>query len=223
MRLYDAHNHLQAESLNPHRAAIVVEAERAGVARMVVNGSTEEDWPAVLDLARRHPIVLPSFGLHPWYLRERTSNWRENLMKFLGTVPSAVGEVGLDRWIENYDLPDQEEVFVWQLRLAAERNLPVTIHCLRAWGRLYELLREHPLPKHGFLLHSYGGPLEMVEGFAKLGAYFSICGQFAHDWKKRQRETFRSIPRERLLIETDAPFMPPPDRCVTHPLRKVSS
>ena len=99
----------------------------------------------------------------------------------------------------------QEEVFIAQLRVASERNLPVSIHCLQAWGRMLEILKTEPRPAGGFLLHSYGGPKEMVKPFADLGAYFSLPGYYAHERKERQRETFRHVPPERLLIETDAP------------------
>lgn len=218
MRWYDAHNHLQAEELRPYLDVVAPRVTEASIARMVVNGSTEGDWEDVRVLARRFPFVLPSFGLHPWYLRERSTGWRERLVQYLDSVPSAVGEIGLDRWMPEPDLPDQEEVFVWQLELAAARDLPLTIHCLRAWGRLDELLRRHPRPAGGFLLHSYGGPVEMVPGFAALGAYFSISGHFAQDWKRRQRDTFREVPLDRLLIETDAPFMPGPPGWLLEPL-----
>lgn len=211
MRLYDAHNHLQDERFQGAQEELLATAVKEGVACMVVNGSCEQDWPAVLDLAKKHPQVLPSFGYHPWYVRERTDCWREEILRCLDALPSAVGEIGLDRWIKDYDLPLQEEMFIWQLRMAAERNLPVSIHCLQAWGRMFELLRSEPLPACGFLLHSYGGPVEMVRSFAELGAYFSFPGYFAHTRKERQRETFRQVPPNRLLIETDAPdqLLPP--------------
>lgn len=214
MQLFDAHNHLQDERLAPYVAEIMSDVERVGVAGMVVNGSCEEDWPAVLELARRYPRVLPSFGYHPWYVHERTAEWREALVRFLKQVPSAIGEIGLDRWIEGHDLPQQEEVFTWQMQLAAERNLPTSIHCLKAWGRLRELLEAGPRPQCGFVLHSYGGPPEMIPALAKLGAYFSFPGYFAHERKLRQRDTFRQVPRDRLLIETDAPDqLLPEGRC----------
>ncbi|MEW6304080.1 MAG: TatD family hydrolase [Verrucomicrobiota bacterium] len=217
MRLFDAHNHLQEERLRPHAADIIAALEREGVVRVVVDGSCEEDWPDVFALAQQFPQVIPSFGYHPWYVRERTPKWREAMLGYLDKGPAAIGEIGLDRWIEGYDSPAQEEVFLWQLRLAAERNLPVSIHCLKAWGRLHDILRAEPRPECGFLLHSYGGPQEMIEPLAKLGAYFSISGYFAHERKARQRETFRHVPAERLLIETDAPDMPlPPERVAYH-------
>lgn len=218
MRLYDAHNHLQDDRLKPWRKQLLAAVTEAGVVRMVVNGSCEEDWPAVLDLAKRLPLVLPSFGYHPWYVRERTSIWQQVLVTFLEEVPSAIGEIGLDRWIKDCDIKAQEEVFVWQLRLAADRNLPASIHCLQAWGLLYDILRREPRPSCGFLLHSYGGPVEMVKPLADLGAYFSLPGYFAHERKHRQRQTFKHVPSDRLLIETDAPDQCLPDNRNPFPL-----
>ena len=219
MRLYDCHNHLQDARLAPALESIFQILRQEGVARVVVNGSCEEDWPEVLALAQKYPEVMPAFGYHPWHVKERTENWRDTLLRHLDSAPEAsVGEIGLDRWIENYDLPAQEEVFIWQLRLAAEHNLPASIHCLQAWGRLYDLLRTEPRPARGFLLHSFGGPREMIEPLAKLGAYFSLPGYFAHERKAKQRETFRHVPPERLLIETDAPDQLMPPERIRYPL-----
>jgi TatD DNase family protein len=206
---------------------------------MVVNGSCESDWPQVAALARRYPEVLPSFGYHPWYVRERTPAWQSNLLRWLDEWPCAVGEVGLDKWILESQgrpagpmssipanpalLPEQEEVFVWQLRLAAERNLPLSIHCLQAWGPLVEILRREPRPECGFVLHSYGGSAELVAPLAKLGAYFSLPGYFAHERKHRQRDAFLAVPPDRLLIETDAPDQNLPDARNRHPLTDTVS
>ena len=218
LRLFDAHNHLHDERLAPHLADVLAALAGAGVVRMVVNGSCEEDWPHVLALARRVPEVVPSFGVHPWYAKERTAGWKEALTRHLEAIPSAIGEIGLDKWIMNHQLAQQEEVFIWQLRLAAERNLPVSIHCLQAWGRMLEVLRSGPRPRCGFVLHSFGGPREMIQPLADLGAYFSLPGYFAHERKERQRETFKHVPGDRLLIETDAPDQSLPENRVEFPL-----
>lgn len=206
MRLYDAHNHLQDERFGETQDAILTACRTVGVVRMVVNGSCEEDWPAVRQLARRYPHeILPSFGCHPWYVAGRTPHWRDRLLELWDTGECAVGEIGLDRWKPGLGYEDQEAVFLWQLEQAAERDLAVSIHCLRTWGRLLELLQSHPLPRRGFLLHSFGGPREMIAPLARLGAFFSLPGSFAHEQKERQRAVFREIPLDRLLVESDAP------------------
>jgi TatD DNase family protein len=218
MKFYDAHNHLQDDRFAGRQNELLAMCATGGVACMVVNGACESDWPQVLALARENKLVLPSFGYHPWYLNERTPHWQNSLEKFLDEVPSAVGEIGLDRWKPDLPYAGQEEVFVAQLRIATERNLPASIHCLQAWGRLHELLRDHPRPARGFVLHSFGGPAEMIPVFAKLGAYFSFPGYFLHERKLRQRETFKQVPADRLLIETDAPDQLLPEEKILHPL-----
>lgn len=219
MNLYDAHNHLQDERLNPWIADILQSLPAIGLKCAVVAGSCEDDWAAVAALARAHSWVKPSFGLHPWYVRERTSQWKETLIAFLEEFPNAaVGEIGLDRWIADPDIDAQMEVFRWQLDLAATQNRAVTIHCLKAWGLLDAALHMSQLPARGLLLHSYGGPAEMVPSFAKLGAYFSLSPYFCHERKTRQALTFANVPADRLLAETDAPDMWPPDELNEHPL-----
>ena len=220
MNFHDAHNHLQDDRFAGRQADLVATSRAAGVTHMVVNGSCEADWPQVAALAREFPgCVVPSFGFHPWYVGERTALWRETLVELLDATPGAViGEIGLDRWKPGLAYDGQEEVFVAQLRLAAERNVIASLHCLQTWGRLWELLRATPRPARGFLLHSYGGPAEMVAPLAKLGAHFSFPGYFMHERKARQRDTFKRVPADRLLVETDAPDQMLPDAANAYPL-----
>jgi TatD DNase family protein len=224
VRFFDAHNHLQDERLGDAQDRLLDEARARGVAAMVVNGACEEDWPAVAALAARHPEVRPAYGYHPWYMHERSARWREELRARLTRDSAAsVGEIGLDRWIfrtrpenlarhapmlvgrELAGPAEQEEAFLWQWDLAVELDRPASIHCLEAWGRFHDLIRERRSPRRGFLLHSYGGPAEMIGPLARLGAYFGFPGFFLHARKERHRETFRRVPADRLLVETDAP------------------
>ncbi len=220
LRLYDAHNHLQDERFGDRQEELVAVCRAEGVVAMVVNGACETDWPAVAALARRHPdLILPAFGYHPWYVSERTGAWLTHLTRLLDAVPGAIiGEIGLDRWKPGLEWAVQPEVFAVQLRLAAEWERPVSIHCLQAWGPLLECLRAGPRPARGFLLHSYGGPVELIPELTRLGAYFSLPGYFAHPRKQRQRETFRRVPPERLLVETDAPDQALPEERVRYHL-----
>lgn len=217
--LFDAHNHLQDERLDPWREEIVAGMAASGIGEMIVNGSCEEDWPQVAELAWKHAWVRPAFGLHPWYVKDRGPEWLERLREHLVAHPRAVvGETGLDRWIENPDVEAQVACFRAQLALAVALDRPITIHCLRAFGLLEEVLRSMKLPRRGFLLHSYGGPAEMVPGFVRLGGYFSVSPYFAHPRKSAQLATFAKIPLDRLLAETDAPDMWPPPEVNPHPL-----
>jgi TatD DNase family protein len=214
MKLYDAHNHLHDPRLDPCREDALREMERIGIVAAVVNGTRKNDWDAVARLAAARPWLRPSFGLHPWFVAQCSAGWLDDFQRRLDAHPNAlIGEIGLDRWIEGYDLDLQSDVFTKQLAIAAERNLPAAIHCLQAWGALWEIIRTHPVPARGFLLHSYGGPEQMLAGFAERGAYFSFSPYFLLDRKERQRTTFAHLPNERLLVETDAPDMtPPPER-----------
>ncbi len=215
VRLYDAHCHLQDARIGKAglEEALAGYGE-IGVERAVVNGTGPQDWGAVAELAERSGRVCPSFGLHPWQVNEVSDGWREELEGLLERFPEAgVGEIGLDRWVEGHDLDAQLRAFRWQLELGARLGRAVTIHCLKAWGALLAALEAAKLPERGFLLHSYGGPAELVAPLAGLGGYFSFSGHFALERKAGQRAVFERIPLERLLVETDAPDMAGPESC----------
>ncbi len=223
LSLYDAHNHLQSQQLEPHWDRIIADLTAERFAGAVVNGTSPDDWPRVTELASRYPWAIPSYGIHPWDCGNRPDDWQSQLKSIIASDTRAqIGEIGLDRWMLNRAKPDdprltglrrapldeQREVFIWQLELAAQHDRAASIHCIDAWGALFDTLRETTLPARGFLLHAYAGPVEMVKPFADLGAYFSFNGSYLEPRRSRQRETFQSIPTERLLIETDAPSMP---------------
>ena len=218
--LIDAHNHLQDERFAGRQDELVEAARAAGVKGMMVNGSYESDWPAVAALAMRYPgFVIPNFGYHPWYLHEHSPDALAILRARLLEFPDAgVGEIGLDRWKPGLAWEGQESMFLDQLALATELNRWASIHCLRAWGRLLELLSTHARPTRGFILHSYGGSAELIRPLAELGAYFSFPGYFARPDKAAKCEVFRHVPPDRLLVETDAPDQLPPPELQTHPL-----
>jgi len=186
---------------------------------LALNGTEENDWPAVAELAAQYPdFITPSFGLHPWKVGGRSSQWKQLLREFLVNHPEAgLGECGLDRWIPEHDIEDQLEVFRFQLDLALELNRPVTIHCLKAWGSMMDELRSRSvLPR--FLMHSFNGSLEISRELVTMGAYFSFSGYFLHDRKSALCDVFRTLPPDRILLETDAPDMLPPEIFQSHPL-----
>jgi TatD DNase family protein len=233
LSLFDAHNHLQDEWLAPHLEKVLAQLEEGAIAAAVVNGTTKDDWDRVAELSRRCAWIRPSYGVHPWLVGQRSPTWEEQLRARLEADPrSCLGEIGLDRWILESARPDdarltglrrapmeeQRLVFEKQLQLGAERNLPTTIHCLDAWGALVDVLGQARLPERGFLLHAYGGSMELMKQFAARGAYFSFNGYFLGERKEKQQAVFREVPLDRLLVETDAPSMPLPQAWRTHKL-----
>jgi TatD DNase family protein len=231
--LYDAHQHFHFDPLTPHRAAILADLRAVGLGAAVVNATNEEEWPVVAALAREQAWVVPSFGIHPWDCGNRSANWLVGLQAALLAEPAAgVGEIGLDRWIIDGVRPgdpriaglrvapmaEQSEVFAAQLALAAELNRAASIHCVQAFGALLEVLQKTALPARGFLLHGYGGPAEMIKTFADLGAYFSFNVELLQPRQAARLENFRTIPFDRLLVETDAPTKPPPEELNRFPL-----
>ena len=231
MELFDAHNHLQDPALAETWRAIAEQMQAVGIRGAAVNGTGEDDWAAVMDLATRHPGIRPQVGLHPWHVGNRSSQWKESLNEFLGRG-AGVGEIGLDRWMLERALPDdsrlaglrrapmeeQVTIFREQLALAAVLDRPASIHCLEAWNDLIPILKHDRLPPRGFLLHAFGGPEEQIAWLAARGAYFSFNGNFLSAPQSRRCLAFRRVPKERLLIETDAPAMPMPPEYQRYPL-----
>lgn len=217
MEVHDAHCHYQFAEV-PYAAVEL--ARREGVGYAVVNGSAPVDWPDVAALAARDARNLPAFGLHPWDVPTAPVGWERTLRETLLAHPQAsVGEMGLDRWVEGHDPVAQEAAFRVQLALAVELDRPLTIHCVRAIGPLMELLRSNPLPRRGFLLHSWNGPVELVAELAQLGAYFSFSAHHLRPTKADLRAQFAAaIPADRVLVETDAPALCPAPEYRRHEL-----
>lgn len=178
--------------------------------RAVINSTCPTDWPSVLQLASADPRMIAAIGLHPWQVNGAAADWQVRFLHALDSGVRAIGEIGLDQWIEDCDIERQQTAFRWQLAQATARNLPASIHCLKAIGPLMETLRAVRLPSRGIHLHAYNGPVELIPELVELGAFFSFNGGQLKPKAKTIREAIRAVPYERLLIETDAPDMPPP-------------
>ncbi|GAV67705.1 TatD_DNase domain-containing protein [Cephalotus follicularis] len=208
MKLFDAHCHLQDPRIFDKTPQLIADSLNSGIVRFAVNGICEKDWHLVKQMGHQYPSVIPCFGLHPWYVMDRTPTWFNTLKEFFDATPSAaIGEIGLDKGSRGreIDFNDQVKVFQKQLELAKELKRPASVHCVRAFGDLLEIMRSMgPFPA-GVILHSYLGSAEMVPEFAKLGAYFSFSG-FLMDMKaQKAKQMLKMVPSERILLETDAP------------------
>ncbi len=212
MQLFDAHVHLSNAQLKAALPRILSCYTGIGLAKAVIVGTSPEDWPEVIELARQDARCLPAIGLHPWQVNSAPEDWRTQLIGHLENGVSVIGEIGLDQWLRGHDITRQQDAFSWQLSLATERNLPTSIHCLKAHQPLLQTLRQVPLPQRGFKLHAYNGPVETLAALLDLGAYFSFNAGQLKPMARRVLQLIRSVPDDRLLIETDAPdFLPPPE------------
>ncbi|KAK7380666.1 hypothetical protein VNO78_33181 [Psophocarpus tetragonolobus] len=208
IRLFDAHCHLQDPRILHKAPQLIKAAQDAGVAYFAVNGVCEQDWDSVKRMAETHPCVLPCFGLHPWFVKERSPNWFKALRECFDSTPSAaVGEIGVDKGSRGrkVDFSEQMEVLRQQLELAKELNKPASVHCVRAFADLLEIMKSMgPFPA-GIILHSYLGSAEMVPEFSKLGAYFSFSGFLMSLKANKAKKMLKMVPSDRILLETDAP------------------
>lgn len=208
MKLFDSHCHLQDPRVFNMAPQVIRTAHNKGVIHFAVNGVSEKDWCLVKEMSDKYPSVIPNFGIHPWFVADRTPNWMNTLKEFFETTPAAaVGEIGLDKGSKGrqIDFTDQLEVFRLQLQLAKELKRPASVHCVRAYGDLLDVMKSiGPFPA-GVLLHSYLGSAELVPEFAKLGAYFSFSGFLMFLKESKAKKILKSVPRERILLETDAP------------------
>lgn len=210
MNLFDSHNHLQDARFDANRSAVLERASAAYVNHMVVCGTTEHDWPSVQSLAAAHPsVIIPGFGLHPWWIGERRSHWRAVLCELLQHESAVVGEVGLDFAVTDSNATEQEAVFQEHVEISVEFCRPVIIHCRKAWDRMLTLLREWGPHPAGYVLHAYSGGAARVEELVALNAWFSFSGSLCRPNNRRGPQALLAVPLDRLLFETDAPDMSP--------------
>ena len=206
--IFDSHAHYDDEQFAEDGEALLAALPAKGV-RAVLNASTSvENCAASLALAKRHPHVYCAVGVHPdsaWQMTEQDYATLKGLFHKPKVV--AVGEIGLDYHYDDASPREvQRAVFERQLSLACEAGLPVIVHDRDAHGDVLELLRRY---KPRGVLHCFSGSAEMAVEVARLGMYVGFTGVVTFKNARRAAEAARAVPRERLLIETDCPYMAP--------------
>ncbi len=207
---FDSHCHLQDPRIAPFLDAILDRAKKAGVHGFLCCASEENDWPNVASVAKHHTAVVAAYGLHPWYVMGRSSQWLDKLETILVDNPAAcIGEIGLDHCLEKDTFADQESVFVDQLTLSAKLSRPVSIHCRKAFGRMMEILKRHFPSCTSGAIHSYSGAPDLVPLFTKMGISVSFSGSLTFPNSKRAQASAALVSAEKLLLETDSPDIKP--------------
>lgn len=205
--LTDSHAHLDDSSFDPDRAEVMRRAAGAGVRRIVVPAIHRDSWAGIERLCAEHPQALPAYGLHPIFLEQHRPEHVAELTRWLKDHPAvAVGEIGLDYFLEELDRERQRSYFEQQLHIAREFDLPVIVHARRAVDEVTAALR-----RTGGLrgvVHSFSGSEQQAEQLWRLGFHLGIGGPVTYERAQRLRRIVAGMPIEHLLLETDAPDQP---------------
>lgn len=206
--LVDSHCHLDAAEFDTDREDIVARARKAGVGALVLPAVTCDNFEAVLDLHRRYPECHPALGLHPMFVDQAAPDDLKLLDQMLGRPEVvAVGEIGLDFFVPDHDRDRQVFFYTEQLKLAAKHDLPVLLHVRKSQDDILKYLRRHPV--RGGIAHAFNGSRQQAEAFIDLGFKLGFGGAMTWPGALRIRELAATLPLSSIVLETDAPDIPP--------------
>jgi TatD DNase family protein len=212
--LFDTHAHLNAEQYNEDLEEVIARAKDEGVATMVVVGFDRPTIQRAIELADQYDFIYASVGWHPVDaidMTEEDLKWIEELSSHPKVV--ALGEMGLDYYWDKSPKDIQQEVFRKQIRLAKKVKLPIIIHNREATSDIIEILKEEGAEEVGGIMHCFSGSSEIAKECVKMNFYISLGGPVTFKNAKKPKEVAAEIPLEKLLIETDCPYLTP------HPFR----
>lgn len=213
MELIDSHTHLDFPDFDADRPALLAESRALGVRRMVVLGVYRGNWQRVWDLVQSDPDLHAAFGLHPVYLDQHRPQDLSELGDWLSRLAGhrqlcAVGEIGLDYFIETLDRDRQQSLFDAQLQLAADFNLPALIHVRRSHAAVIATLKRFKLKRSG-IIHAFAGSKEEAREYIKLGFKLGLGGAATWPQALRMHRVLAQLPLGSVVLETDSPDMAP--------------
>ena len=205
--IIDSHCHLDAGEFDGDRSVVIERAVHAGVTAQVIPAITLAGFGRLRDLCAAHRGLYPAYGLHPMYLAEHRPEHLDNLREWIGRErPVAIGECGLDFFVEGLDRETQHGYFAGQLRLAREFDLPLIVHARRAVDDIIAGIRR--IGGLRGVVHSFSGSGEQARQLWQLGFLIGIGGPVTWERAKRLRGIVADMPIEFLLLETDSPDQP---------------
>jgi len=208
MTFIDTHCHLDAEEFGGTQVDVVREAQAVGVSRIVVPAVARANFDIVRSLCEQLPNSPPAYGIHPMYT---DTTMPDDLLALRDHLqlhrPIAVGEIGMDFFVNHYDQARQEFYFVEQLKLAHEFDLPVLLHIRKATDTILKHLRQHKV--RGGIAHAFNGSRQQADEFIKLGFKLGFGGAMTYSRATKLRELAATLPLNSIVLETDAPDIPP--------------
>ncbi|HLR68828.1 TatD family hydrolase [Virgibacillus alimentarius] len=208
--LFDTHVHLNADQFNEDKEEVINRAFDSGVKHMVVVGFDRKTIPLALEIAEQYETIYAAVGWHPVDAIDMTEEdlaWIESLSEHPKVI--ALGEMGLDYHWDKSPKDVQKEVFRRQIRLAKKVNMPIIIHNREATEDIIEVLSEENAGEIGGIMHCYNDSAEYVQTFLDMNFYISLGGPVTFKNAPLPKEVAVQVPLNRLLIETDAPFLAP--------------
>jgi TatD DNase family protein len=213
VKLIDTHTHLDFADFDADRRAVLENSRALGVERMVVLGVYERNWQRIWDLTLENPSLQAAFGLHPVYVDEHQPQHLVELADWLTRLQEhpqlcAVGEIGLDYYIESLDRARQQQIFEAQLQMAADFNLPVLLHARRSHADVVAALKRFKLKRSG-IIHAFSGSREEAREYIKLGFKLGLGGAATWPQALRMHRVIAQLPLNSVVLETDSPDMAP--------------
>ena len=206
-RLFDSHSHLDVPEFDGDRAAVLARAKAAGVQEQLVPAVDHASWPGLRDACAMDPGLHAAYGLHPVYLERHRPAHLDALREWIENErPPAIGECGLDFFVEGLDAEAQRTYFHAHLELAREFDLPLVIHARRAVEEVYVSCKR--IGGLRGIVHSFGGSPEQARQLADLGFLLGIGGPVTYERARRLRRLVAEAPIEWLVLETDSPDQP---------------
>lgn len=206
LTIIDTHCHLDAEEFDTDRLQVLDNARHAGVSGIVVPGIARWNWENVARLCREQADLYPAYGLHPIYLAQHRPEHVSQLREWVEREkPVAIGEIGLDFYIQKLDREAQRRLFEQQLGVAADTSLPVLLHIRKAYDEVLKSLKR--VPVSGGICHAFNGSLEQARQFMDRGFLLGFGGMLTYPRSSKLRRLARELPLECLVLETDAPDM----------------
>jgi TatD DNase family protein len=205
--LVDSHCHLDASEFDHDRDAVIARARAAGVMRQLVPAVSAAGWPKLRDICAGRDGLFPAYGLHPMYLQEHRDEHLAELDDWIQRErPCAIGECGLDFFIDGLDPRAQQPFFDGQLELARTHALPLIVHARRSVDAVIASIKR--IGGLRGVVHSFSGSAEQARQLAQLGFMIGLGGPVTYERANRLRKLAARVPVESLLLETDAPDQP---------------
>ena len=208
--LIDSHAHLDDERFDRDRERLIESLKENGIDLVINPGDDLQSSIKAVALAEKYENIYAAVGVHPHAAKEMDDATIGILKSFTNREKViAIGEIGLDYYYDNSPRDIQRQRFIEQLNLAKEVDLPVIIHSRSAAGETFEILKEAQDGNLEGVLHCYSGSVEMAIEYIKLGFYISIAGPITFKNSKVAKEVAKAVPLDKLLIETDSPYLTP--------------